>query len=141
MKSLKTLLTAAVLGLAVLPALSYAQPPAGGGGPGGPGGGGRRGQTPEQQIARLEEAVGTLTAEQKTKITAIYTKAATDRAALAPEDRRGQKGQDMTAATNKEIRALLTPDQQKKFDAMPPMGRGPGGPGGPGGGAGGPPKQ
>src|SRR3954464_3699076 len=105
MKSLKTLLTAAVLGLAVLPALSYAQPPAGGAGGGGGGGGRGRGQqTPEQQVTALETAVGTLTADQKSKITAIYTKSAEEMGKLAPEDRRG-KGQEMRTATNKEIRA------------------------------------
>jgi len=141
MKSLKTLLTAAVLGLAVLPALSYAQAPAGGGGPGGPGGGRRGGMTPDQQVGRLETGGITLTADQKTKITAIYTKAAEDMAALPQEDRRGPKAQEMRTETDKKVRALLTPEQQAKFDALPPMGRGGrGGPGGPGG-AGGPPKQ
>ncbi|MEO6569800.1 MAG: hypothetical protein ABIO94_13640 [Opitutaceae bacterium] len=129
MKLLKKLLTAAVLGLAILPAISFAQPPGGGGR-------GRGAQTPEQQIAALETAVGTLTADQKTKITAIYTKAAEEMAKLAPEDRRG-KGQDMRTATNKEVRALLTPEQATKFDAMPPPGRG----GRPGCGAGGAPKK
>lgn len=117
MKLLKKLLTAAVLGLAILPAISFAQPPGGGQGRG------RGPQTPEQQIAALETAVGTLTADQKTKITAIYTKASEEMAKLAPEDRRG-KGQEMRAATNKEVRALLTPEQATKFDAMPPPGRG-----------------
>ena len=83
-------------------------------------------------LARLDEAV-TLTADQKTKVTDIYKKMADQIGALAQEDRR-TKGQDIRTATNAEIRALLTPDQQKKFDAMP-QGRGPGGgKGGPGGG-------
>src|SRR4051812_45082259 len=131
MKSLKTLLTAAVLGLAVLPALSCAPPPAGGGDPGGPDGR-RRGGNPGQQVAASDTAV-TLTAEQRTKVTAIVTKASEARAALAPEDRRGPKGQEMTTATNAEIRAALTAPQQTKFDAYvaeQASGRGPGGPGG-----------
>ncbi len=129
--SFKSVIMALAVGLAIVPAISFAQPPGGGGG-------GRGQQTPEQQITRLETAVGTLTADQKTKITAIYTKAAADMQALAPEDRRG-KGGEMRMATAKEVRALLTPEQQTKFDAMPQGGRGQGGggnrgPGGPGGG-------
>ena len=124
--SFKSVIMALAVGLAIVPAISFAQPPGGG-----------RGQTPEQQITRLETAVGTLTADQKTKITAIYTKAAADMAAMAQEDRRGPKAQEMRTATNKEIRALLTPEQQTKFDAMPQGrgqgNRGQGGPGGPGG--------
>jgi Spy/CpxP family protein refolding chaperone len=127
MKSfLKTLLAAVVLGVAALPLTSVAQPPAGGP-PGGPGGGGKKGgrgqQTPEQQITRLEEAVGTLSADVKTKITAIYTKLGTDMQAVAQEDRQ-TKGPELRTAANKEIRALLTPEQATKFDAMPQGGRG-----------------
>ena len=132
--SFKSVIMALAVGLAIVPAISFAQPPGGGGG-------GRGAQTPEQQITRLETAVGTLTADQKTKITAIYTKAAADMQAMAQEDRRGPKAQEMRMATNKEIRALLTSEQQTKFDAMPQGGRGQGGggnrgqggPGGPGG--------
>jgi periplasmic protein CpxP/Spy len=123
MKSfLKNLLTAAFLGLAVLPALSLAQPPAGGGGQGGR----RGGMPPEQRVAQIDEAVK-LTAEQKTKITAIYAKAASDSQALSQEERR-EKGQAIRTAADKEVRALLTPEQQTKFDAIPaPARRGPGG--------------
>ena len=130
----KLLICALTLGvLASTPALRAQDekaPPAEGqgGGKGGKGGGrGGRGQmSPEQQIARLEEAVGTLTAEQKTKITAVYEKAAKDMQAVPQEERRA-KMQEMMAATRKEVRALLTPDQQKKFDDMPAPGRGGGG--------------
>ena len=144
----KSVIMALALGLAIVPALTFAQPPGGGaggpGGPGGPGGGRGRGQqTPEMQVAALDTAV-TLTAEQKPKVTAIYTKAAEARAALAQEDRRGPKGQEMTAAMNKEIRALLTAPQQTKFvemlAAQAARRGGPGGPGGPGGGGNRPPQ-
>ncbi len=124
----KSIIMALALGLAIVPAISFAQPPAGGA-PGGPGGGGGRrgGQTPEARVAQIDEAVK-LTADQKTKITAILTKAAADQQAMAPEDRRGPKAQEARTATNKEIRALLTAEQQPKFDAIPaPAGRGAGG--------------
>ena len=78
-----------------------------------------RGMSPEQQLARIENAVPGLTADQKAKITKILAKAAEDVAALSQEDRR-TKGAEIRAASNKEIRALLKPDQQKAFDDMPP---------------------
>ncbi len=118
-------------------------PPAGGqgGGQRGGRGGGRGGFTPEQQIARLEEAVGKLTDDQKTKITAIYTDSQKEM-----QDARGSSGGDRAAMMEKmqeinkkahdAVRALLTEDQQKKFDAMPPPARG-GGRGRRGGGGGG----
>ena len=132
--------------------------PRGPGGPGGPGGGqrgGGRGMSPEQQVARLEEAVGKLTDDQKTKITAIYTKQREKMREMMenqsgpPDDAARAKMQEAGKAVRAEIRALLTADQQTKFDAMPPPrgpgGRGPGGPGGgdrpPGGGGNAPKKE
>ena len=135
MKSaLKVVLALLALGLIAGASIASAQdqtpPPPAQKGPGG-GGRGGRGMDPATMLARLDEAV-TLTADQKTKVTDIYKKMADQMQALAPEDRR-TKGQEIRTATNAEIRALLTPDQQKKFDAMP-QGRGPGGgKGGPGG--------
>ena len=135
MKSaLKVVLALLALGLIAGASIASAQdqtpPPPAQKGPGG-GGRGGRGMDPAQMLARLDEAV-TLTADQKTKVTDIYKKMTDQMGALAPEDRR-TKGQEIRTATNAEIRALLTPDQQKKFDAMP-QGRGPGGgKGGPGG--------
>jgi Spy/CpxP family protein refolding chaperone len=74
---------------------------------------------PDQMVARLDEEL-TLTAEQKTKIKDLITANMEKAKDAAPEDRRtimqGQRDQ---------IRALLTPEQQTKFDAMPQ--RGPGG--------------
>jgi Spy/CpxP family protein refolding chaperone len=78
--------------------------------------------TPEQQITRLEETVGKLTDDQKTKITAIYAKqgekmrALRDDQSLSSEDRRAKRD-EMMKATRNEMRALLTPEQQPKFDA------------------------
>ena len=142
--SLKLFVSVLALGvLTSIPALQAqdtppATPPAGQGGGGQRGGGrGGRGQmTPAQQIERLETAVGKLTDDQKTKITAIYEKAAKDMQALAPEDRR-TKGADIRTQAQKDVRALLTADQQTKFDAMPAPGRG-GRQGGGGGGGGAP---
>ena len=83
---------------------------------------GRGAQTPEQRIERIETAVGTLTADQKKKITDIYAKSA-EKLASATQENRGE----IMAAINKDVRAVLTPDQAKKFDEMPQGGRGGGG--------------
>ncbi len=108
------------------------------------GGGGGMGQmTSDQRVARIDTAVGPLSDDQKAKIKAIYDvdqKKREDMMAAQDPDMR-TKMTAMRTDENKQIRALLTPDQQTKFDAMP-QGRGPGGggPGGPGGGGmGGPP--
>jgi Spy/CpxP family protein refolding chaperone len=77
-------------------------------------GGGRFG--PEQQIARMKEAGIDLTAEQEAKIKAIYAKLAD-----VPQEERRAKMQE----TREAVRAVLTPEQQKKFDEI--RGRGPGG--------------
>jgi Spy/CpxP family protein refolding chaperone len=80
------------------------------------GGGGR--MNPDQMVARLDEAL-TLTADQKTKIKDLMTANMEKAKDAAPEERRtimqGQRDQ---------IRALLTPEQQKKFDDMPQRGPG-----------------
>lgn len=130
--SLRHILVALALGAAALPVVSIAQeaPPAEKRGPGGPGGGRGR-MTPEQQVERLNEAL-TLTDEQKTKITAMYKEQAAAMAAIPQEERR-EKMMDMMKASREKIRALLTPEQMKKFDDMPPMGGGGGGRGGKGG--------
>ena len=106
MKSMKVLLAAlALCVMASVPALQ-AQEKKG------------RGMSPEQQLERIDNAVS-LTAAQKPKISSILAKAQEQVAALPQEDRR-TKGAGIRAASNKEIRALLTPAQQKKIDDMPP---------------------
>jgi Spy/CpxP family protein refolding chaperone len=129
--SLRNLLAVLALGAALLPVAGVAQdgPPPEKRGPGGPGGGRGR-MTPEQQVERLDKAL-TLSAEQKTKIIAIYKESAEAMQAIPQEERR-EKMMEMMKATREKIRAALTPEQQKKFDDMPPMGGG-GGRGGPGG--------
>ena len=116
---MKKLLLVALLAVGTS-AMSFAQ--------GGPGGG----RTPEAQLERLKGAVTGITADQETKIKAIYavqakkqdslrTAANGDFAAMGPAM------QTMRTETSAKIKAVLTADQQKAFDAMP-QGRGPGGP-------------
>ncbi|WP_460693441.1 hypothetical protein [Mucilaginibacter puniceus] len=106
---------------------------------GGPGGGGA-GRTPEAQLERLKGAVTGITADQETKIKAIYAVQAKKQdslrtAANGDFQAMGPAMQTMRTETSAKIKALLTADQQKQFDAIPQRGFGGGGPGGPGGGA------
>ncbi len=98
--------------------------------------------TPEQQVQRLDAAVK-LTDDQKTKVTDIYKKAQTDMQGLrgggGTREEMQAKMQDIQKSTHDQIRALLTEDQQKKFDAMPPPPMGGRGGRRGGGGAGAPP--
>jgi Spy/CpxP family protein refolding chaperone len=119
MKSVKTIISVLTLCVTAFVTTASAQEK----------GKGRGGQTPEQQITRIEEAVGTLSADVKTKVTAILEKAQKDVMAL-PQEERMEKGREIRTAAMKEVRALLTPEQQTKFDAMPQGGRGGGGGGG-----------
>jgi protein CpxP len=109
------------------------------------GGGGRMQMTPEARVAAIDKAV-TLTDDQKTKITAIYTddqkKMADLRASQDPDMR--SKMMAMRTDENTQIKALLTDDQKPKFDAYVasmPQGRGGGGGQGGGGAAPPPPQQ
>ncbi|RFC43614.1 MAG: protein refolding chaperone Spy/CpxP family [Verrucomicrobia bacterium] len=74
-----------------------------------------------------------LTEAQKTQIKPILEKAAQegmalrDDAALSKEDKR-DKMMAIRKTSHDQIRALLTPDQQKTFEAMPPPERGHRGP-------------
>ena len=129
-KSLKLLLCVLTLGVMVsapsLRAQDEKAPPAEGGGKKGGKGGGRGQMSPEARVAAIETAVGTLTADQKTKIMAILEKSGKDMMALGQDATREQR-MEVGQAANKEIRAVLTADQQKKFDDMPAPGRGGGG--------------
>lgn len=128
-----------VLALAVMasiPALraqdTSTPPPAGGqgGGQRGQRGGGRGGLT----IAAIETAVGTLTADQKTKITAILEKTQQARQALrgggGDQQANMAKMQELMTATRKDIRAVLTDEQKAKFPEVAPAGGRRGGGGG-----------
>lgn len=73
--------------------------------------------TPEQRIERLEEAVGKLTDAQKTKIKEIYAKAAEKMQGLSQEERR-EKGMEIFRESGQQVRAVLTAEQQTKYDEM-----------------------
>ena len=114
----------------------------------GGGGGGRGGMAPEARVAAIDAAV-TLTADQKTKITAILTddqkKMADLRASGEDYSTLMPKIQAMRTDENAKIKALLTDEQKPKFDAyvaaQPTYGGGRrgGGSGAPGGGGAPPP--
>src|SRR5476651_130797 len=90
------------------------------------GGGGFTPPTPEAQTAQLKTAL-TLTDAQEAKVLAIYKAqtASRDSITKAGGDMRTAMGPLRTAVTAK-INAVLTPEQQTKFAAMPRGGR-PGG--------------
>src|SRR5215212_3952443 len=109
MKHVKALLTALALGVAASAPLQAQE---------------KKGQmTPEQYVERVEQAVGTLTADQKTKIKAIAAKTQEDVRAL-PKEERKEKGAPLQKKQRDDVRALLTAEQQKKFDEMAPVGGG-----------------
>lgn len=89
----------------------------------------RRGpRSPQEQLQRLSDALS-LTPQQKDQIGAIYKENAPQRQAimndesLSREDRRAKMG-ELTKSTQTKVRALLTPEQQQKFDTMPRPGWG-----------------
>lgn len=87
-------------------------------------GGGGMGMT----VERIEEAVGQLSAEQKTKIEGILAKVREQMQGLqgASQEDRQAKMREIMQSSRTQIRAVLTPEQQKKYDEMP-QGRGQGG--------------
>ncbi len=126
--------------LTALPLLAQdtppAPPPAGqtqGPPPGGPGG--RGGMNPERRLQMMKEQLG-LSDDQTKQIKAIMDE---DRGkmegvradtSLSQDDARA-KMMEINKDQNSRIRALLTADQQTKFDEMMQrQRRGPGGPGG-----------
>lgn len=105
---------------------------------GGPGG--RPQRTPEQQVEQLKTQITGITADQETKLKAVYAAAAVRQDSLmkAIGDDFGSMREKMAplrAAQTAKVKAILTADQQKAFDAIPQRGFG----GGPG--AGGPPRN
>jgi Spy/CpxP family protein refolding chaperone len=110
MKHLKVLLTALALGVAASAPLQAQE-------------GKKGGMSPDQYVERVEQAVGTLTADQKTKIKNIYSKTMEDVRAL-PKEERKEKAGPLQKKQREEVRAVLTADQKAKFDAMPTGGGG-----------------
>jgi Spy/CpxP family protein refolding chaperone len=87
----------------------------------------------KRMLEHLQTALN-LTADQAKQVEAILKdqmqqgRAIRDNDTLS-DDERMAKMQESRKASRAKIRALLTPDQQKIFDAMPPMGPHHGGPG------------
>jgi Spy/CpxP family protein refolding chaperone len=72
----------------------------------------------DQRLRQLDETLQ-LTSDQKQKIKNIWAKQLEEVKDLSPEERRA-KGKEALKATRAEVRAVLTPEQQTKFDAMKP---------------------
>lgn len=109
MKHVRVLITALALGVAASAPLQAQE---------------KKGQmSPEQYVERVEQAVGSLTADQKTKIMAIVSKTQEATRAL-PKEERKEKSAPLQKKQRDDIRALLNAEQQKKFDMMAPGGGG-----------------
>jgi Spy/CpxP family protein refolding chaperone len=107
MKSLKVIITALALSVAASAPLSAQE---------------KKGQmSPEQYVERVEQAVGSLTAEQKTKIKDIAAKTAEEVRSI-PKEERKEKAGPLQKKQRDAVRAVLTAEQQKKFDEAMPAG-------------------
>ena len=88
----------------------------------GPPQGGQRGMDPERRVEMMQRRLD-LNASQTAQIRQIFTEsraqmeALRSNASLAPEDRRAQM-MTLHQGEQSRIRAVLTPDQQTKYDAM-----------------------
>ena len=80
----------------------------------------RKGAATEVAQKRLQDlnAAVTLTDDQKQKIKEIFAKEAAAQKGVPAADRRAKRGEGMKASHD-QVRAVLTPEQQAKFDAMP----------------------
>jgi Spy/CpxP family protein refolding chaperone len=92
---------------------------------------GGRGQMMMHPSARVEmlDRELNLTADQKTKLTNIFTQARTEMEGLRGNDggERGanrEKLQQMMQSTRDQVAGVLTDEQKKKFEDMPQMGAG-----------------
>ena len=75
-------------------------------------GGGRMQRTPADQIKTIQAAVPTLTADQSTKLLAIYTATAASRDSLMKAGGDRQAMRPMMQAQQAKVNAVLTADQQ-----------------------------
>jgi len=129
---MKKLSLFAAIALGVLACVSLAQAGRGGGGGGGGGRGGMNADTMVSNIVVAVTPAGAVSDTEKTGITKAVTDMLAARTALrgggaAPTPEATQK---VTDDYNKAMAAVLTPEQNKLFLAMPPMGRGGRGAGG-----------
>jgi protein CpxP len=76
------------------------------------GGGGRMQRSPADQIKAIQTAVPTLTADQSTKLLAIYTATAASRDSLMKAGGDRQAMRPMMQAQQAKVNAVLTADQQ-----------------------------
>jgi protein CpxP len=88
----------------------------------GPPQGGQRGMDPERRLQMMQQRLS-LNDSQTAQIRQIFTESRAQmetlrsNASLAPEDRRAQM-MTLHQGEQSRIRAVLTPDQQTKYDAM-----------------------
>lgn len=73
---------------------------------------------PEALLEKMKTELK-LTDEQITKVKAIYAEAAKKKEALkdSTQDEQKKQGKELMKATMDKVRAVLTPDQAKKWDA------------------------
>ena len=105
-----------VAAITLLPALSYAQPPAGGGQ--GQGRGGDPEQMLNRQMAAMKEAVG-LTDDQEKAIRPILAdqqKKQRELMANGPTDESREAMMKIQAASKVQIKKVLKEDQMEKYD-------------------------
>lgn len=69
------------------------------------------------RVKRLDALVR-LTLDQKTQVAALFAKESAILDGIPPE-KRGENGVDARVATRKDVRALLSPEQRKKYDISP----------------------
>ena len=84
--------------------------------------------SPDARVEQLDKALS-LTSDQKTKVKEIYAKSQESmRSAVrgGGGDRQAarEKMMEMMRSTRDQVRAVLTDEQQKKFDALPQRGAG-----------------
>lgn len=73
----------------------------------------KRGFSPQQRVEQMDKELK-LTADQKTKLTAMFEEQTKKMRDLTPEDRRA-KGREMREEYDKKMKAILTPEQWDKW--------------------------